>query len=131
MQYLNLILEIIVLTSIKRNFVTYTSDHFCLMKQNICQVFFFYFKVDYEELESRCAQMEKTMRWWSECTANWRDKWSKVRAERNKFKDELKRLQNSLSYDVSILNLGKMKTKYNSEGILVLISKNFLKYHLP
>ena len=32
------------------------------------------------------------MRWWSECTANWRDKWSKVRAERNKYKDELKRL---------------------------------------
>ena len=51
--------------------------------------------------------MEKTMRWWSECTANWRDKWSKVRAERNKFKDELKRLQNSLSYDVSILNLSR------------------------
>ena len=32
------------------------------------------------------------MRWWSECTANWRDKWSKVRAERNKFKDDIKRL---------------------------------------
>jgi coiled-coil domain-containing protein 102A len=35
--------------------------------------------------------MENTMRWWSECTANWRDKWSKVRAERNRFKDEAKR----------------------------------------
>nr|XP_035973444.1 coiled-coil domain-containing protein 102A [Halichoerus grypus] len=23
--------------------------------------------------------MEKTMRWWSDCTANWREKWSKVR----------------------------------------------------
>lgn len=30
------------------------------------------------------------MRWWSECTANWRDKWSKVRAERNRYKDDLK-----------------------------------------
>ena len=87
------------------------------MKNFFVKLFFFYFKVDYEELESRCAQMEKTMRWWSECTANWRDKWSKVRAERNKFKDELKRLQNSLSHDVSILSLEKMKTKYNSEEI--------------
>ncbi len=32
-----------------------------------------------EELRARCAQMEKTMKWWSDCTANWRDKWSKVR----------------------------------------------------
>lgn len=32
------------------------------------------------------------MRWWSDCTANWREKWSKVRAERNRFKDEVKRL---------------------------------------
>ena len=35
--------------------------------------------------------MEKTMRWWSDCTANWREKWSKVRAERNRYKEEAKR----------------------------------------
>ncbi|XP_037084804.1 coiled-coil domain-containing protein 102A-like [Pollicipes pollicipes] len=34
--------------------------------------------------------MEKTMRWWSDCTANWREKWSKVRAERNKAREELR-----------------------------------------
>lgn len=30
------------------------------------------------------------MRWWSDCTANWREKWGKVRGERNKLKEELK-----------------------------------------
>uniref|UniRef100_A0A3B3ZJ60 Myosin tail domain-containing protein n=1 Tax=Periophthalmus magnuspinnatus TaxID=409849 RepID=A0A3B3ZJ60_9GOBI len=29
-----------------------------------------------EEARARAAQMEKTMRWWSDCTANWREKWS-------------------------------------------------------
>ncbi|KAI4469548.1 coiled-coil domain-containing protein [Holotrichia oblita] len=33
-----------------------------------------------EEARARAAQMEKTMRWWSDCTANWREKWSKVQA---------------------------------------------------
>ena len=32
-----------------------------------------------EELRARTAQMEKTLRWWSDCTANWRDKWTKER----------------------------------------------------
>ncbi|KAL0189090.1 hypothetical protein M9458_016189, partial [Cirrhinus mrigala] len=27
-----------------------------------------------EEARARAAQMEKTMRWWSDCTANWREK---------------------------------------------------------
>lgn len=31
-----------------------------------------------DEARARAAQMEKTMRWWSDCTANWREKWSKV-----------------------------------------------------
>ena len=31
-----------------------------------------------EEAKARASQMEKTMRWWSDCTANWREKWSKV-----------------------------------------------------
>ncbi|VDL82237.1 unnamed protein product [Nippostrongylus brasiliensis] len=36
----------------------------------------------------RAAQMEKTMRWWSECTACWREKWSTVRDERNRAREE-------------------------------------------
>jgi len=33
--------------------------------------------------------MEKTLRWWSDCTANWREKWTKVRSERNRARDEV------------------------------------------
>ncbi len=50
------------------------------------------------------------MRWWSECTANWRDKWSKVRAERNKYKDDLKRL--ALKYETTIQELNKMPEQH-------------------
>ncbi|RXM99683.1 Coiled-coil domain-containing protein 102A [Acipenser ruthenus] len=49
-----------------------------------------------EEARARAAQMEKTMRWWSDCTANWREKWSKVRAERNKARDEVRQLRQRL-----------------------------------
>lgn len=41
-----------------------------------------------EEMRARTAQMEKTLRWWSDCTANWRDKWTKVRIEKNKAVEE-------------------------------------------
>ncbi|XP_072013190.1 coiled-coil domain-containing protein 102A-like [Amphiura filiformis] len=46
-----------------------------------------------EEARARAAQMEKTMRWWSDCTANWREKWGKVRAERNKAREEVRQLR--------------------------------------
>lgn len=46
-----------------------------------------------EEARARAAQMEKTMRWWSDCTANWREKWSKVRNERNKVREECRQLR--------------------------------------
>lgn len=46
-----------------------------------------------EEARARAAQMEKTMRWWSDCTANWREKWGKVRAERNKAREESRQLK--------------------------------------
>ncbi|XP_046390224.1 coiled-coil domain-containing protein 102A [Ischnura elegans] len=49
-----------------------------------------------EEARARAAQMEKTMRWWSDCTANWREKWSKVRNERNKAREENKILRTKL-----------------------------------
>lgn len=49
-----------------------------------------------EEARARTAQMEKTMRWWSDCTANWREKWSKAREERNRARDECRRLRAEL-----------------------------------
>uniref|UniRef100_A0A1I7WKZ5 F-BAR domain-containing protein n=1 Tax=Heterorhabditis bacteriophora TaxID=37862 RepID=A0A1I7WKZ5_HETBA len=39
--------------------------------------------------------MEKTMRWWSECTACWRLKWSTVRDERNRAREEGQGLRNA------------------------------------
>ncbi|XP_050542795.1 coiled-coil domain-containing protein 102A isoform X2 [Daktulosphaira vitifoliae] len=49
-----------------------------------------------DEARARATQMEKTMRWWSDCTANWREKWSKVRNERNKAREEAKILKDNL-----------------------------------
>nr|XP_026646815.1 coiled-coil domain-containing protein 102B [Zonotrichia albicollis] len=59
-----------------------------------------------EEVKARAAQMEKTMRWWSDCTANWREKWSKVRGERNKAREEARQLRirlDSVIKELSVL----------------------------
>uniref|UniRef100_A0A0A9VSE3 Coiled-coil domain-containing protein 102A n=1 Tax=Lygus hesperus TaxID=30085 RepID=A0A0A9VSE3_LYGHE len=60
-----------------------------------------------EEARARAAQMEKTMRWWSDCTANWREKWSKVRNERNKAREEAKMLRSKL--DSALKDVGTYK----------------------
>ncbi|NXL52973.1 C102B protein, partial [Podilymbus podiceps] len=60
-----------------------------------------------EEVKARAAQMEKTMRWWSDCTANWREKWSKVRAERNKAQEESRQLRIKLDSVVKELSMLK------------------------
>ncbi|KAM7542758.1 hypothetical protein Aperf_G00000016364 [Anoplocephala perfoliata] len=52
---------------------------------------------DLIELRGRCAQLEKTVRWWSDCTNNWREKWSCVRDERNQLRDELRRTKLALN----------------------------------
>ena len=63
-----------------------------------------------EEARSRVSQMEKTMRWWSDCTANWREKWSKVRNERNKARDECKHLRMKLEKSVKECVLLKQRS---------------------
>lgn len=55
--------------------------------------------------------MEKTMRWWSDCTANWREKWCEVRDERNKIKKELKSLKNKLEIATKDVNCYKKESK--------------------
>ncbi|XP_063680585.1 coiled-coil domain-containing protein 102A-like isoform X2 [Bolinopsis microptera] len=63
-----------------------------------------------DELRNRALQMEKTMKWWSDCTANWREKWGKVRAERNKAREQCKHLQSkveTLLKECSSLRLDK------------------------
>ncbi|NXX63856.1 C102B protein, partial [Scopus umbretta] len=63
-----------------------------------------------EEVKARAAQMEKTMRWWSDCTATWREKWSKVRAERNKALEEARQLR--IKLDSVVKELSMLKKKY-------------------
>ncbi|NWV43795.1 C102B protein, partial [Grantiella picta] len=64
-----------------------------------------------EEVKARAAQMEKTMRWWSDCTANWREKWSKVRGERNKAREEARQLRIKLDNVVKELSMLKKKNQ--------------------
>lgn len=59
------------------------------------------------ETKARLAQMEKTMRWWSDCTANWREKWAKVRAERNSAREEAWRLR--LQLEMAVMELSTLK----------------------
>ncbi|XP_067652641.1 coiled-coil domain-containing protein 102A-like isoform X2 [Haliotis asinina] len=60
-----------------------------------------------DEARIRATQMEKTMRWWSDCTANWREKWNKARNERNKARDENRQLRSKLEAVVKECNLLK------------------------
>jgi len=62
--------------------------------------------------------MEKTMRWWSDCTANWREKWSKVRTERNKSREESKILRTKLEMalkDCSAIRREKQSIEHENE----------------
>ncbi|TRY72433.1 hypothetical protein TCAL_08143 [Tigriopus californicus] len=79
-------------------------------------------KREVDELRARCAQMEKTMRWWSDCTANWRDKWSKVRSERNRYKDELKRVQSKMESQAHEIN--KLKHERDQARANLELSSN-------
>ena len=60
-----------------------------------------------EEARARAVQMEKTMRWWSDCTANWREKWGKVRAERNKAREENRQLK--LKLEAAVKEISNLK----------------------
>ncbi|XP_069073431.1 coiled-coil domain-containing protein 102A [Pleurodeles waltl] len=73
-----------------------------------------------EEARARAAQMEKTMRWWSDCTANWREKWSKVRSERNKARDEVRQLRQkleTLTKELTGLKREKQETANENEQL--------------
>ncbi|GJQ87208.1 hypothetical protein Trydic_g12560 [Trypoxylus dichotomus] len=79
-----------------------------------------------EEARARAAQMEKTMRWWSDCTANWREKWSKVRNERNKAREESKQLRSKLETalkDTSTSKREKQELELQNEQLKKEIEK--------
>lgn len=67
-----------------------------------------------EEIRARASQMEKTMRWWSDCTSNWREKWSKVRNERNKAREENRQLRAKLDMCIKEINSLKREREVTS-----------------
>ncbi|CAG4938963.1 unnamed protein product [Colias eurytheme] len=89
-----------------------------------------------DEARARATQMEKTMRWWSDCTANWREKWSKVRNERNKARDEAKQHKskvdilskevNTLKSEKGDLELQIEELKRDNEKLLSLGEKRIV-----
>ncbi|CAH8677571.1 unnamed protein product [Schistosoma rodhaini] len=64
---------------------------------------------DLEEARSRATQLEKTMRWWSDCTASWREKWASLRDERNYLRDKLSSTQKSLDNATEIIETLKLE----------------------
>ncbi|CAB3407015.1 unnamed protein product [Caenorhabditis bovis] len=62
--------------------------------------------VELQEARDRAAQMEKTMRWWSTCTAEWRNRWSAVRDERNRAREEAESLRHN--YDILLEERNKL-----------------------
>ncbi|VEL20538.1 unnamed protein product [Protopolystoma xenopodis] len=43
------------------------------------------------------AQLEKTTRWWSDCTVSWRERWARTRDERNYLRQQLRATQEELT----------------------------------
>lgn len=82
-----------------------------------------------EEARARATQMEKTMRWWSDCTANWREKWSKVRNERNKAREESKMLRTKLESALKETNAIK-REKLEMEAQNDQLKKEMERIHL-
>ncbi|XP_076348219.1 uncharacterized protein LOC143245850 [Tachypleus tridentatus] len=81
-----------------------------------------------EEARARAAQMEKTMRWWSDCTANWREKWSKVRTERNRAREEARVMRGKLEAATKELNtLKREKQEVESENAKLQKELHFLQ----
>ena len=65
------------------------------------------------------------MRWWSDCTANWREKWSKVRAERNRYKEEAKRA--SARVEALIHRVNKAESERDSAAAAAAATARELK----
>lgn len=69
------------------------------------------------------------MRWWSDCTANWREKWSKVRNERNKAREESKQLRTKLEVALKDTNAYK-REKQDLELQNDQLKKEIEKIHI-
>lgn len=69
------------------------------------------------------------MRWWSDCTANWREKWSKVRNERNMAREEAKVLRAKVEIAVKDANTFKHESQ-ELEHQNELLKKEMEKVHM-
>lgn len=49
------------------------------------------------------------MRWWSDCTASWREKWASLRDERNYLREKLSSTQKSLDDATEIIETLKLE----------------------
>jgi hypothetical protein len=87
---------------------TFSAPSFTTSKWDTCEELHLR---ELEEVKARAAQMEKTMRWWSDCTANWREKWSKVRAERNSAREEGRQLR--IKLEMTMKELSALKKNQN------------------
>ncbi|KOB68643.1 Uncharacterized protein OBRU01_18020 [Operophtera brumata] len=83
-----------------------------------------HFHRELDEARARATQMEKTMRWWSDCTANWREKWSKVRNERNKAREEAKLMKNKADILSKELNTSKAEKNELEQQLIDLKQDN-------
>ncbi|KAK6728389.1 hypothetical protein RB195_005811 [Necator americanus] len=77
-----------------------------------------------KEARDRAAQMEKTMRWWSECTACWREKWSTVRDERNRAREEGQGLRNA--YEEANAKIDKIQSEKREVEMELMKAKSAL-----
>uniref|UniRef100_A0A0N5BSG1 Coiled-coil domain-containing protein 102B n=1 Tax=Strongyloides papillosus TaxID=174720 RepID=A0A0N5BSG1_STREA len=73
-----------------------------------------------KEIRERSAQMEKTMRWWSDCTASWREKWKTVKKEKNEAREEVEQLKKQLESMIYLYEQEKEKNKQLEEKIFEL-----------
>ena len=69
------------------------------------------------------------MKWWSDCTANWREKWSKVRNERNKAREEIKQVRVNLETALKDANNFK-REKIELEIQNAQLKKEMEKVHM-
>ncbi|KJH50001.1 hypothetical protein DICVIV_03874 [Dictyocaulus viviparus] len=68
--------------------------------------------------------MEKTMRWWSECTACWREKWSTVRNERNRAREEGQTLRHA--YEEAKVKIDVLQSEKRQVELELLKAKSTL-----
>jgi coiled-coil domain-containing protein 102 len=73
--------------------------------------------------------LRKTMKWWSDCTSNWREKWCKVRNERNQAREENKQLRANMEAAMKESHSYK-REKQDLELQITQLKKEMEKIHL-